>query len=459
MKRDSEFIVVANRLPVIRVTRGGAKKWRTSPGGLVSALVPILKERAGVWIGWAGVAGDRFDRFNHDGIDNVPVHLGRTEVRDFYDGMCNRTFWPLYHDAVRTPLYHRHWWRPYVDVNRRFAERAAKVARKGATVWVHDFHLQLVPAMLREARPDLRIGFFLHIPFPPQELFAQLPWRRQVLQGLLGADVVGFQTKLGARNFRQLCRRFETGIVRGKDVLVEKRTVQAAAFPISVDVETFDRLGAEPDTARRAADFRERVGGRRIILGVDRLDYTKGIDVRLRAFAELLRTGRLDPEGWVFVQIAVPSRERVAEYRAQRSLVERLVGEINGRYADIGRPAVHYLFRSYAPEHLIGLYRAADILAVTPLSDGMNLVAKEFVAARSDNAGVLVLSESSGAANELRSALLVNPHDVDGVAATLLKAAGTDAAEQARRMRHMRRGLRRHTVFDWSRSFLDALAE
>ena len=459
MKRDSEFIVIANRLPVIRVTRNGSKKWRTSPGGLVSALVPILREREGVWIGWAGVAGTRLDRFTHDGIDNVPVHLERAEVRDFYDGMCNRTFWPLYHDAVRTPLYHRHWWRPYVDVNRRFAERAAKVARKGATVWVHDFHLQLVPAMLREVRPDLRIGFFLHIPFPPQELFAQLPWRKQVLQGLLGADVVGFQTKLGARNFRQLCRRFETGTVRGKDILVGDRKVHVAAFPISVDVETFDRLGAELDTARRAAGFRERVGGRRIILGVDRLDYTKGIDVRLRAFAELLRTGRLDPNGWVFVQIAVPSRERVAEYRAQRSLVERLVGEINGRYADIGRPAIHYLFRSYTPEHLIGLYRAADILAVTPLSDGMNLVAKEFVAARSDNAGILVLSESSGAANELRSALLVNPHDVNGVAAALLKAAGTDLAEQARRMRHMRRVLRRHTVFDWSRSFLDALAE
>jgi trehalose 6-phosphate synthase len=312
--------------------------------------------------------------------------------------------------------------------------------------------------MLRELRPDLRIGFFLHIPFPPQELFAQLPWRRQVLDGLLGADVVGFQTPLGARNFRQLCRRFEAGAVRRRNVRIHDRIVLAATFPISVDVDTFDRLGAEPETARRAADFRERVGGRRIILGVDRLDYTKGIDIRLRAFAELLRTGQLHPESWVFVQIAVPSRERVAEYRAQRSLVEQIVGEINGRYADIGRPAVHYLFRAYTPEHLIGLYRAAHVLAVTPLSDGMNLVAKEFVAARSDNAGVLVLSESSGAANELRSALLVNPHDVDGVAAALLKAAGTDPAEQARRMRHMRRAIRRNTVFDWSRSFLDALA-
>jgi trehalose 6-phosphate synthase len=444
---------------VIRSTRAGTAAWRKSPGGLVRALAPVLRENGGVWIGWPGVADATFERFVHDDIDNLPVHLEAQEIHDFYDGMCNRTFWPLYHDAVRTPLYHRHWWRAYVAVNRRFAEAAARVAGHAARVWIHDFHLQLVPGMLREQRPDLRIGFFLHIPFPPQELFAQLPWRREVLEGLVGADVVGFQTPRGARNFRGLCRRFRVGAIRSRSLIVGERRVQVAAFPISLDVEAFAALGDGPATAERAAEVRQLVGGRRIILGVDRLDYTKGIDTRLNAFAELLRTGRLDPAQWVFVQIAVPSRERVRAYRHQRSLVEQRVGEINGRYGEIGRPAVHYLFRSYSPEHLVAFYRAADILAVTPLTDGMNLVAKEFVATRTDNGGVLVLSEMSGAASELRSALLVNPHDIDGVAATIARAAGMDRAERTRRMRDLRRALQRNTVFDWSRSFLRALAE
>lgn len=457
-RAGSELVVVSNRLPVTRAERGRADEWDLSPGGLVSALTPVLQKRPSTWIGWPGPSARAPRRLESHGIQLRAVPLSSAQVEGYYEGFSNRTIWPLYHDAVRPAEYHRPWWADYVEVNRRFADVAAAEAARGALVWVHDYHLQLVPGLLRERRPDLRIGFFLHIPFPPQELFAQIPWRRQILEGLLGADVVGFQTVVGARNFAVLCRRYTAAEGARDELRLGGHRCRIGAFPISIDTERFARVASDPETVRRAQEFRERLGNpQRVLLGVDRLDYTKGIDLRLLVFEELLRERRADPRSCVLVQVAVPSREAVPEYQALRNEVERLVGSINGAFGEVGRTPVHYLHRSFSMPELVALYRAADVMLVTPVRDGMNLVAKEYAAARVDERGALVLSELTGAAHELRGALQVNPYDVEGLKDTVVRALALSEEEQGRRMAALRRVVERHTVHAWARSFLAGL--
>jgi trehalose 6-phosphate synthase len=455
------FVVVANRLPVDEVTtESGETEWRRSPGGLVTALRPILAEsgESGTWVGWTGSIGNAPEPFEVDGINVHPVPLSARDLETYYEGQSNATIWPLYHDAVETPVFHRHWHEVYRDVNRRFAEATDLVAAPGATVWVQDYQLQLVPAMLRERRPDLTIGFFLHIPFPPIELFNQLPQRDEIIRGLLGADLVGFQTPLGAQNFLQLTRRRLGLRRRGRGVEVDGRIVRVGAFPVSIDVNEIENLVRDPEVQARADEIRAELGHpRTIVLGVDRLDYTKGIQHRLKAYHELLAQGRLDAQQTVLVQVATPSRERVEHYARLRENVEREVGRINGEYGRVGAPAVHYLHQSYSRRELAALYRAADIMAVTPLRDGMNLVAKEYVAARTDLGGALVLSEFAGAARELRPAFLCNPHDVNSIKDAILRAVNADPADAARRMQIMRRQLREHDGRRWASDFLAAL--
>lgn len=451
----ADLVVVANRLPVHRVDDA----WETSPGGLVSALMPMLQRRQGVWIGWLGSGGEGLGPFVHEGLANAPVPLSEEEVRDYYEGFSNSTLWPLYHDACQQPQFHRQWWSPYVAVNQRFAEAAASWAAPGATVLVQDYHLQLLPRMLRGLRPDLRIGFFLHIPFPPVELFAQLPWRQRILEGMLGADVVGFQTKAGAQNFVRLVNRYTPHRGLGQSIDVAGRHVEAREFPISIDYDRIERLAAAPATRSAARRIRAELGeNRTLMLGVDRLDYTKGIDQRLKAVDEIFRAGRHTVGDLVLVQISVPSRETVDEYIGIRERIEGLVGHINGQFGEVGRVPVHYLRRSLPLEDLVAHYVAADVMLVTPLRDGMNLVAKEYCAARRDDTGVLVLSEFCGAAHELDRAVLVNPHDIDGMAATIERAIGMPRAEQARRMRSLRQRVRRRTVYDWADDFTAAVA-
>jgi trehalose 6-phosphate synthase len=460
---NSSFVVVANRLPVDRIETPDGPTWRRSPGGLVTALHPVLTQHKGTWIGWTG-ATTKWDEpapepFELDGMGLWPVPISPSEMERYYEGFSNSSLWPLYHDAVEPPVYKRRWWEEYRKVNQRFADAAAKVAGRGATVWIQDYQLQLAPAMLREQRPDLRIGFFLHIPFPPVELFMQLPRRAEVLKGLLGADLVGFQRPLGAHNFLQLTRHVLGLRPRGDSVeLPDGRTVCAGKFPISIDFAEMERLAASEEVRARAAEIRTELGNpKSIILGVDRLDYTKGIERRLKIFRELLSEERLTAPEAVMVQVATPSRERIEQYQALRVKVEREVGRINGEYGRVGEPAVHYLHQSYSRNELAALYLAADVMMVTPLRDGMNLVAKEYVAARVDNGGALVLSEFAGAAAELRQAFLCNPHDLDGVKELLLRAVKIDPADAARRMRAMRRYLRTHDVQAWAESFLTAL--
>jgi trehalose 6-phosphate synthase len=455
---DGTFVVVANRLPVDEVQTEGEREWRRSPGGLVTALHPILAGHQGVWVGWAGAAGPAPDPFEVDGIQLQPVALSESDLENYYEGQSNASIWPLYHDAVETPVFHRHWSEAYRDVNRRFAEATDKAAPHGSAVWVQDYQLQLVPAMLRERRPDLHIGFFLHIPFPPIELFMQLPQRDEIIRGLLGADLVGFQTPLGAQNFLRLAHHLLGLRRRGSSVELEGRTVRAGAFPVSIDIEEMETIVNTREVQQRALQIREELGQpKTLVLGVDRLDYTKGIQHRLNAYRELLSEGRLTTPETVLVQVATPSRERVEHYARLRENVEREVGSINGEFAQVGAPAVHYLHQSYSRTELAALYLAADVMAVTPLRDGMNLVAKEYVAARTDNGGALVLSEFAGAARELRQAYMCNPHDINSIKQALMRAVEADPSSAPRRMQTMRRYLRDHGGRQWAAGFLGAL--
>ena len=459
---SADLVIVANRLPVDRVTLpDGSQGWRQSPGGLVTAIEPILRANEGTWIGWPGgtETEDELEPFEDDGMNLVPMAMTAAEVENHYEGFSNATLWPLYHDVVAKPEFHREWWDSYKAVNQRFAERAAEEAAEGATVWVHDYQMQLVPAMLRALRPDLRIGFFLHIPFPPTELFQQLPWRRQILEGLLGADLVGFQLSGAAQNFVRLVRQ-RVGHKTHRDLvyLPDGRTVRAAAFPISIDSAGFEELARSESVSERAVEIREALGNpRKVFLGVDRLDYTKGIYARLRAFAELIEDGELDVEDAVFVQVATPSREQVEQYRILRDDIDRLVGRINGDLGKIGQPAIAYFHSSYPREEMAALYRAADIMVVTPFRDGMNLVAKEYVACRFDNGGALVLSEFAGAAEELRQAWQINPYDINGMKSALLDAYRAEDRDLTRRMKAMRKQVMEHDVAAWADKFLEEL--
>ncbi len=472
-----DFVVVSNRLPVDAKPTKSGEKWVTSPGGLVAALQPVMKGRTAAWVGWPGRPDTDLEAFSLASTYYLPVSMSEQELAEHYEGMSNGTIWPLYHDVIVPPEFHRDWWDTYTRVNQRFAEAAASVADRDAVVWVQDYQLQLVPQMLRALRPDLRIGYFHHIPFPPEELFSQLPWRREILHGLLGADVVGFQRSADASNMRRAVRRqfgysMQKPIVRvpvgaaaprnpkAPPVTAAKtREVTIDAFPISLDQAAITKLAGSDAVRARAKEIRQELGKpKTIFLGVDRLDYTKGISHRLKAFGELLADGTLRAQDAVFVQLASPSRERVESYQQLRDDIERQVGRINGDFGQLDRPAVVYLHQNVSREEMMALYLACDVMVVTPLRDGMNLVAKEFIAARSDAKGALVLSEFTGAADELSDAILVNPHDIDGMKAALVEASSMGAAEQKKRMSQLREIVIEHDVKKWATSFLEALS-
>lgn len=423
----------------------------------MSAMEPVIRSRRGLWVGWDGASGRTPRARQADGLALAPVKLTREQMEMFYEGFSNSTLWPLYHDAIITPQFHRPWWKSYREVNAKFAEAVIQQAAKRATVWIHDYHLQLLPMILREKRPDLKIGFFLHIPFPPEELFAWLPWRAPILRGLLGADLVAFQTEPGAQNFSRCARRYAEAEGTDRELTFNDRKIHVRAFPISIDAEKFNSLGESAEVQERAADIRARLGGRKIFLGVDRLDYTKGIPNRLRAFEELLESGKITVDDAVFVQIGVPSRETAPGYKEISLEIEQMVGRINGRFSEPGRVAVHYFRRSLSQEDLAAYYLAADVMMVTPLRDGMNLVAKEYVATRADLGGVLILSEFAGAAWEMRRALLVNPRDIDATRVTMLQALRIPERDRRMRMAILRMQVRRHDVHEWASDFLGAL--
>jgi trehalose 6-phosphate synthase len=436
------LVIAANRLPVTR-SNGG---WVPSPGGLVRALLPLLRASGGTWIGWTGEADDQPEPFVLDGVDLHPVLVTAEEVQDYYEGFANDTLWPLYHDALRDSTYSGAHWQAYLTVNQRFADTLADVAPDDALVWIHDYHLQLVPQMLRDKRPDLTIGFFFHIPFPPVELFMRLPWRTEIAAGLAGADLVGFQRSINATNFEVVC-----------DELLGRRA-RVGSYPISIDVSELEAVAAGRATRQRSNRYRTRLGEPEVVLlGVDRLDYTKGISQRLRAYQSLLDDGTLDTERCVMVQVATPTREGVEHYQNERREIEQLVSEINGVHGRLGYPAIHYLYQSLPLDELVALYRTGDVMLVTPLRDGMNLVAKEYVTTRLDGDGVLVLSEFAGAADELLEAVLVNPHDTRALRDAIVTAVEMNRHERRARMAKLREDVRASDVQTWADRFLAEL--
>lgn len=455
-KKSTKLVVAAHRLPVSRDDDTG--EWTTSPGGLVAALTPVLRDRGGVWVGWNGSAGGSARSFEAAGITNKPVVLDQEEIENHYDGFCNGTIWPLYHDAIRPLEFHRHWWRPHQAVNDRFARSVTHAAGENGVVWVHDYQLQLVPEMVRSQSPGTRIGFFLHIPFPPVDIFERLPWRAQVLRGLLGSDYLGFQTKRAVLNFAAAAREIVGARGPASSLMYEGRRIRCEAVPITVDLEHARQVGRSAEAIETGVELRRDLGDpEHVILGVDRLDYTKGIDLRLRAFEVMLQR---HPElaGKVsLVQIAVPSREDVGEYQTIRRRVEELVGRINGRFGRASWTPVQYQYRTIPFPELVGAYLAADVMLITPLRDGMNLVALEYVATRQDNTGVLILSEFAGAAERLGDALIINPYDLDGLARALHHAVVMESDEENRRMRRLRRAVGRWDVHSWARHNLEAI--
>lgn len=447
----SPIVIVSNRLPFTYTRTAGGLKRQASPGGLVSALEPVLKRRGGTWIGWPGVELKKGERVSTRGNSYrvAPVALGENDIARYYHGFSNRTLWPLFHSLPGHTQYVRKDWHVYADVNKRFAEIALRHAREADLVWIHDYHLMLAPEFMRGAHPDARLAFFLHIPFPPFDIFRLCPWDQELLRGLIACDLIGFHVENYARNFMDCAERILGARVDREAMIIEDgdRVAKIGVFPIGID---FDLYETQAMKARRE-NQRERV-----VLGVDRLDYTKGIPERIRAFERLLELHPRHKGNVVLLQLAVPSRSQVAEYRELKSEIDELVGQVNGRFATSTWSPIRYLYRSVSPEKLCGLYRDADVALVTPLRDGMNLVAKEYVACQVDDPGVLVLSRMAGAAETMREALQVNPFDVDGTAEAIHRALTMDEEERASRIASLRRRERRDNVEAWVEGFLRA---
>jgi trehalose 6-phosphate synthase/phosphatase len=461
---DGRVLIVSNRLPVTVRESARGVDIAPSSGGLASGLRPYYESSSATWIGWPGPASAsaaaRRALEDELAVRNLrPVSLDQRDIEGYYDGFSNAVVWPLFHYLLdRIPLRSQNW-DAYRRVNERFAETVVEAYRPGDVVWVHDYHLMLVPGLVRARCPDARIGFFLHIPFPAPEVFRILPWRRELLMGMLGADLVGFHTPSYVQHFAAAARA-QGGLEAATDrVRVDGRTVRLGHFPMGPDVELFERLARDPIVLEEAARIREESKGRFLFLGVDRLDYTKGIPRRLIAFERLLQRKPELRDKVRLIQVAVPSRGEVTAYASFRKQVEELVGRINGAVGTLDSVPIHYLHRAVTPEQLTALYCAADAMLVTPLRDGMNLVAKEFIASRTDEDGVLLLSEFAGAAEELGEAVIVNPYDENGMADSMAHAMAMGAAERTARMRTLRRRVSGHHVHDWARRVIAGVAE
>ncbi|MBW2645871.1 MAG: trehalose-6-phosphate synthase [Deltaproteobacteria bacterium] len=462
------LVVVSNRLPVVVKQDKGKWNIRQGSGGLVTALAPILRNRGGLWIGWSGSSAKVNLRSMLDtasqktGYVLRPVTLTEEDIADFYYGFSNEVMWPIFHDLQTRCNFVPAYWYQYLSVNKKFAKVIAEQTGKNDYIWVHDYHLMHVAHNLRGKRKKNKIGFFLHIPFPPMDIFLKLPWRGQILHALLEYDLVGFQTLRDRRNFIQCVQTLiPDAQARGKGqvvtVTVPGRTVRVGTFPISIDYGDFAQQAASKKVSEGAWYFHEDLPDRQIILSVDRLDYTKGIPERLEAIRNaLLRFPDMHLKA-TFCQVVVPSREEVPEYQALKAQIEQLVGEINGQFTKSGWAPIHYIYRSLERHELLACYRAAEIVLVTPLKDGMNLVAKEYCACNIEENGVIVLSEFAGAAAQLhKNALLVNPYDVEAVADTIYKAFTMNDHEKRMRMKKLRQSIRKHDIFWWLNSFLSA---
>ena len=467
MTEDTRLIVVSNRLPV-RVELDEDRHLRVEPGagGLVTAMAPVLRARGGTWLGWSGLSPDDAlpDQLRAAGkslgYEIEPLDLTEDEVAGFYEGFANEVLWPLFHDLIGHCNFDSAYWPVYEAVNRKFAQRAAQLAGPDDYIWVHDYQLIMVGKELADLGVHSRVGFFLHIPFPPMDVFIKMQWREQLLEGLLAFDLVGFQTERDLRNFVQCLEyRSEEAEVEADaehaTIHFRGRTVRAGVFPISIDYADFLRRSVEDPVSELVARVRMKLPSRSLVLGLDRLDYTKGIPNRLEAFDYALHRhpelrGRV-----TLLLIVVPSRTGVGDYQQLKDEIDRLVGRINGDHAAAGWTPIQYIFRRLTQHELLAYYRACDIALITPLKDGMNLVCKEYCACSLEDDGVLILSEFAGAASELaEGALLVNPFDEHAVGDALHRALTMPDAERRHRMQLMRQQVRDNNVHAWVERYL-----
>ncbi len=456
--------MVSNRLPISVVEREKRLHFQPSVGGLVTGLSAFYKSYRALWIGWPGIAlekirGEEKDteaRLRSEGC--YPVFLSRRDIGDYYQGFCNKTIWPLFHYFTQYTAYSKGPWEAYKRVNEIFCEVVSESAKPDDIIWVHDYHLMLLPKLIRENRPDLTIGFFLHIPFPSFEVFRLLPWRKEIIEGLLGADLIGFHTYDYVRHFLDSVRRLLGYEHTLGQIPVGNRVVKVDSFPMGIDYERLASAVQNPEVQEEIERIRREVGERRIILSIDRLDYTKGISQRLESFDFFLGENPEYKERVTLILVAVPSRTRVEQYRLLKKQIDELVGRINGRHGTIGWMPVWYLYRPLPFHNLVALYKVADVALVTPLRDGMNLIAKEFIATKTDGKAALILSEMAGAAKELAEAIIVNPNNRERVAEALKEALTMPEEEQIEHSRIMQNRLQRYDVMRWASDFMDSLS-
>lgn len=460
------LILVSNRLPVgIERDGEGGVVFTPSVGGLATGLSSFHASHESRWVGWADWDLDGLGEGDLAEMSRVldqehrctPVFLDAEEAAGFYEGFCNSTIWPLFHHFTQYAEFDVGSWRCYERANRDFCDAVVEVARPDDIIWIQDYQLMLLPGMIRERLPNARIGWFLHIPFPSFEIFRMLPWRREVLEGLLGADLVGFHTYDYAQHFLNSCRRLLGVDETLGRIVVDNRVVLTDAFPMGIDYERYRDAARSPAARAEAESIGVNTGERKLVLSIDRLDYSKGIPDRLRAFDAFLERYPEWRDRVTLMCVAVPSRENVDTYRLLKTEVDELIGSINGRYATMDWTPVRYLYRSLPFDTLTGMYAAADVALITPLRDGMNLIAKEYLAAHDDAAGVLVLSEMAGAARELGEAPQVNPFDREQIVEALHQAVMMDEDEARERNRLMQPRLRRYTVMKWAEEFLAGL--
>ena len=461
-------IIVSNRLPVaVSINADGHSDVSESIGGLATGLKSVHSDKNSLWLGWSAIDPDEVTPEQKAHIDEtlrkkyrcLPVYLDKEEVNNFYYGYCNKTIWPLFHYFPNMTTWEHEHWEVYCRVNRKFFDAIDTLLSAGDTIWVHDYQLMLLPGMIREKHPDVKIGFFLHIPFPSYEIFRLLPGREEILTGILGADLIGFHTYDYVRHFFSSARRllgYENAF--GK-INLGNRVAKADAFPMGIDYERYYKSGRVGKIREGTHKLLEETGGKQVVLSVDRLDYTKGIPERIRAFSRFLEQNPQYTEKVHLIIIAAPSREEVDYYADLKKEVEELVSEVNGRHGKIGWMPVWFFYQSFSFTELAALYRGSDVMLVTPLRDGMNLVVKEYIACRKDHRGVVVLSETAGASSELSETISVNPNDINAIAGAIKEALEMPVNQQIHRNRILHERLKRYTVRHWARDFLQKLDE
>ncbi len=462
----NKIIIVSNRLPVNASKSGETIKFKKSVGGLATGLGSFYRNfEKSIWVGWPGIANERLKGKRKE-VEAalakekcMPVFLSKKDIEHYYYGFSNKTIWPLFHYFTEYVIYDKTMWHSYEYVNREFLKVIMKVAKNGDTIWIHDYQLMLLPSLIRRKMPDVSIGFFLHIPFPSFEVFRTLPWRNEILDGLLGADLIGFHTYDYTTYFLNSVRRLK-GIENTLGRMnIKDRIVKADAFPMGIDYEKFANAEKDPTVQKSINNIKKTVGDRKIILSVDRLDYTKGILQRLKSFDKFLEEYTQYRSKVVMILIAVPSRTHVERYMQLKKEVDETVGNINGKYGTIGWTPVRYMYRALPFNRLTALYIASDVAPITPLRDGMNLVAKEYIATKTNGKGVLILSEMTGAAKEMDGALIVNPNNEEEMAKAIKTALEMPEKQQIERNRMMQRRLKRYTVKRWADDFIKVLEE